>query len=282
MNNDFLVAIITYKRPEFFSQCLSSVLQFVSKEQVVVINDGSPYSDEIYQGVKVLQNEVNMGVACTKSRAMTYFLNGSDKKYLFLLEDDIILKRPDVFETYIKASNKSGIEHFNYGPGSPFNRKQNPNIPIDLHTRHLLDQNSEPNPRMIVDYGDLKISLYPHTVAMFSFFTRQSLEKVGCIDEDFSEVNAWEHCLHTYQIYQAGLTTPFWWFADIFDSHKYLSEAPGAIEQSAIAKNKTKWMEGVMKGREIFKGKCGYYPNEIPNMSEQDVINFLKKMKQNR
>ena len=74
---------------------------------------------------------------------------------------------------------------------------------------------------------------------MFSFFTREVLEKVGYIDEQF--YNAWEHVDHTYRIALAGYHPPFWWFADIADSEKYLEEAPGAIDNSSIADKKEQW-----------------------------------------
>ena len=150
------------------------------------------------------------------------------------IEDDMIILDSSVFSKYIEAYKVSGIHHFNYGPGSPFNRKQD--IQFDLHNRHLLKQDSEPKPKMILDYKTVKVSLFEHTVAMFSFFTREVLDKVGLFDDAF--YNAWEHVDHTYRIIKAGYHPPFWWFADLHNSHEYITEAPGAIDNSSIA-NKT-------------------------------------------
>jgi len=149
---------------------------------------------------------------------------------------------------------------------------------FDLHNRHLLDEKTEPNPRMIVDYKTCKIALYQHTVAMFSFFTKTLLEKgLGYMCEDFN--NCWEHVSSTNYIIKAGFHPPFWWFADLANSHELLEEAPGAIENSSIAKDKNDWMKRVMEGREIYKQKHGYYPNQPPTSTEEDVIKFLKSIK---
>ena len=141
----------------------------------------------------------------------------------------------------------------------------------------MLDQNSDPAPKLVLDYKTIQISLFEHTVAMFSFFTKEVLQKVGYIDEEF--FNAWEHVDHTYRIIKAGYHPPFWWFADIYDSHKYLVEAPNAINNSSIANNNKQWEENVYSGREIYKRKHGHYPNQPPYKSKEEVIKIIKQLK---
>lgn len=268
------VGIITCNRPEYLSNLLRTI-PITKIDTLVVVNDGDVKNkrDLLYPGVW-LQNEENLGVGKSKNKAMQYLYDkGCD--YIFIIEDDMIIKDENVFDRYIQAYKKSGIHHFNYGPGSPFNRKQN--IEFDLHNRHLLDQHSEPNPKLIVDYGDdVKVALYEHTVAMFSFFTREVLEKVGYIDDAF--YNAWEHVDHTYRIIKAGYHPPFWWFADIADSVNYLTEAPGAIDNSSIANKSDQWAKNVYGGREVYLKKHGHYPNQPPYNTKQDVLNVLKKL----
>lgn len=271
------VGIITCNRPEFFRECYNS-LPLDKINEIVVINDGDPkvINFDISKGI-ILDNPKNLGVGKSKNRALKYlYEKGCD--YLFLLEDDMIIKSADVFEKYINAYKKSGIHHFNYGPGSPFNRKQTIQN-FDLHNRHLLNQHSQPNPKMIVDYKDVKIALYEHTVAMFSFFTREIIEKVGYIDEEY--YNAWEHVDHTYRIIKAGYHPPFWWFADIANSDDYLTEAPGAIDNSSIANKTEQWEKNVYGGREIYKRKHGHYPNQPPHVTKEQVVESLKQIKKN-
>lgn len=268
------VGIITCNRPEYLNNLLRTI-PITKVDTLVVVNDGDVKNklNLSFPGVW-LQNEENLGVGKSKNKAMQYLYDkGCD--YIFIIEDDMIIKDENVFDRYIQAYKKSGIHHFNYGPGSPFNRKQN--IEFDLHNRHLLDQHSEPNPKLIVDYGDdVKVALYEHTVAMFSFFTREVLEKVGYIDDAF--YNAWEHVDHTYRIIKAGYHPPFWWFADIADSVNYLTEAPGAIDNSSIANKSDQWAKNVYGGREIYLKKHGHYPNQPPYNTKQDVLNVLKKL----
>lgn len=276
------VGIITCDRIEYLNKCLDSLPIF--NGPVVIVNDGKmDISNSIkslkHKNIHLIQHSTNKGVGISKNDALTFLLN-KDIEHIFLLEDDILILKDNVFEKYIQASLFSGIQHFNYGPGSPFNRKQDPNILWDLHNRHLCNQHSEPDPRKIIDYGNnIKISLFQHTVAMFSYFRASSLEVVGLHDEQF--YNAWEHVDLTYRFIKAGYHPPFWWFADIYNSQEYLTEAPGAIDNSSIAGKKEQWEKNVYGGREKYKNKHGHYPNMLPYLhTSEEVINSLKQIKQ--
>jgi len=270
------VGVITCNRPEYLHALLNSIRPSCAVDELVVINDGKNIpGPSLPSPVTYLRNETNLGVGKSKNRAMQHLLDkGCD--YIFIIEDDMVILDPTIFDKYIEAHKASGIHHFNYGPGSPFNRKQTIQN-FDLHNRHLLDQHTEPSPKLVIDYGDIKVSLFEHTVAMFSFFTKEILEKVGLIDDDF--YNAWEHVDHTYRIIKAGYHPPFWWFADLYDSHKYLTEAPDAINNSSIANNTEQWNKNVYGGREIYKQKHGHYPNEPPFVSKDQVIQTIKQLK---
>ena len=277
------VGIITCNRPQYLKGLLDSIPQDSGIDELIVINDGAPLSDDLpyvgenydFSHVAWIQNKINLGVGKSKNKALKYlYEKGCD--YLFLIEDDMVILDPTVFKQYINAYKISGIQHFNYGPGSPFNRKQTIQN-FDLHNRHLLDQSTEPNPKLTVDYKHCKIALYEHTVAMFSFFTRKVIEKVGYIDEQF--YNAWEHVDHTYCIIKAGYHPPFWWFADLANSHELLTEAPGAIDNSSIANKTEQWQKNVYGGRELYLKKHGHYPNQPPIYSKEQTIEILKKLK---
>jgi len=275
------LGIITCNRLDFFEKCFKSIPH--SKiNNIVVINDGNILPNLVKDAIKLpnvslIEHQTNTGVGISKNDALQYLLKqGCD--HIFLMEDDMIIKDPCIFDAYILAAKETGILHFNYGPGSPFNRKQDPSIRIDLDTRHLLKQDSQPNPRLIVEYKNgVKIALYEHTVAMFSYFHRTVLEKVGLHDEQF--YNAWEHVDLTYRIIKAGYHPPFWWFADIANSQELLTEAPGAIDQSSIANKKDEWHKNVYGGREKYLAKHGHYPNNPPLYPEKDVIAWIKSQR---
>lgn len=282
MSTKIGIGIITCDRLHYLKQLLES-LEGCKVDEIVIVNDGKHIEDLSDCSGKSLPDNVTLyeqvpqrqGVGKGKNRIMSLLLEkGCD--YIFVIEDDMIILNKDVFEKYIEAHKLSGIHHFNYGPGSPFNRKQD--IQFDLHNRHLLKQDTAVNPKLVIEYSkDVKVALYEHTVAMFSFFTREVLEKVGLIDEQF--YNAWEHVDHTYRIIKAGYHPPFWWFADLADSHKLITEAPGAIDNSSIANKSDEWAKNVYGGREIYLKKHGHYPNQPPFISKEEVIKTIKKLK---
>lgn len=273
------VGIITHERLDYLKGLLASIVPCKDViDELVVVNDGKPIDGFKLEFGIWLQNETNQGVAKSKNRVIKYLVD-KDCDYIFVIEDDMIIKDKLIFEKYIEAHKASGIHHFNYGPGSPFNRKQTIQN-FDLHNRHLLDEKTEPNPKLVVDYKTCKIALYEHTVAMFSFFTKKIIQEVGYYPEEYDR--CWEHVDHTYQIIKAGYHPPFWWFADLANSHELITEAPGAIENSSIAKDKSEWMQKVMAGREIYKNKHGHYPNQPPLHTEEQVIEILKQLKKNK
>ena len=265
------IGIVTCNRNAFLHACINS-LDLTKVDECVIVNDGN--IDVKHHQIHIINNENNIGVGKSKNKVIKYLYDkGCD--YMFVIEDDTIIKDNNVFEEYIKASKVTGIQHFNYGPGTPFNRVQKQSF--DIHNREILDQESAPIPRKIIDYGNLQISLYQHVAGMFSFFTREVIDRVGYMDEDF--YNAWEHVEHTYRIIKEGYHPPFWYFADIHNSHKFLSEHKDAIEKSAISKNSKTFHENVRKGGELYFKKHGHAPNNPPPVTEQSVISFLKTLK---
>lgn len=271
-------AVITCRRPDYLRQLLQSMKdckQYL--DELIIINDGDPESVlEFTNDYELYTNPINLGVGKSKNKALD-LLKRKNCDYYFIIEDDMVILDPTIFKKYIDASDVSGIQHFNYGPGSPFNREQKIKD-FDLHNRHLLDQHSTPKPQLIIDYKTLKIALYQHTVAMFSFFTKQVINEVGGID-DKNFTSAFDHVEHTYRIIKQGFHPPFWYFADIDESWKYITEAPDAIKNSVIAKDETKWMTEVHRAREVYKTLHGHYPNQPPYQSVDDVIKSLKQIK---
>lgn len=265
------LGIVTCNRNDFLRDCINSI-NLDKIHETVIVNDGDV--DIKHNQIHVINNDKNIGVGRSKNKILKY-LYEKNCDYIFIIEDDTIILDNNVFNEYIKASKKTGIQHFNYGPGTPFNREQNKDF--DIHNRHELNQESKPKPRKIIDYGDLKIALYTHVAGMFSFFTRKVIKEVGYIDEDF--YNAWDHVEHTYRIIKNKLHPPFWYFADIHNSHKFLSEHSDSIIKSAISKDSKTFMENVKKGGVIYFKKHGHAPNNPPFTSESEVMQILKDIK---
>jgi GT2 family glycosyltransferase len=265
------VGITTCNRPDFFKDCINS-LDFSKLDHVVVVNDGKIFDFEIPEKLIFIQNEHNLGISKSKNKIFKKLLE-LNCEHIFTMEDDCIIKDNNIFQKYITASKKTGLKHFNFGPGSPWNRKQQPGLIGDLSKRHLASQQTEPNPRLMVNYGDdITISLYEHIVAMFCYFRKEVLDEVGLMDEEF--YNAWEHVEHTYRIIQKGKYTPFWWFADISDSQDYIQEAKDEKARTSLAKNEETFNKQVQAGLQVFYRKHGIVPSAINGSHSTE---FIKK-----
>jgi GT2 family glycosyltransferase len=276
------VAIISKDRENYFKQCLKSV-DLNAIDHLVVVNDGNEFSDFLLKSlhhpkIKYIKNEKNLGVSKTKNKGLRYLLN-KECEHIFVLEDDCIITDNSVWGKYIKTYEVTGMPHFNFGPGSPWNRKQNdPSVIGNLDKRHLASQTTDPNPKLIIDYGgDTKIALYEHIVAMFVYFHSSILDKVGLLNEEF--YNAWEHVSHTYDIIKAGYYSPFWWFADVADSQNFIKEAENEKANTSLAKNKEQYMKNVYDGLDVFRKIHGTIPGLIRPATKEEVIETIKRIK---
>jgi len=273
MNNKIGLGIVTCNKPDRLAQSGATV-PVDMLDEIVIVNDGEPY-DSYPIECKVIQHKKNMCVGVAKNSAMRHLMQaGCD--HIFIMEDDVIIKDPRVFKAYIEAAEKSGIWHMNYALQGPANRKQVTQQPMNVEKRHELDQESEPNPRAVIDYDGTDIAFYPNSVGAFSYFYRGVIKAVGYHDEKFK--NAWEHVEHTYRIIKAGLHPPFWWFADIANSGEYLTDIPGCIENSTIA-HTPEWMSNFQQGMAWFKYKHQSTPQELPDTPSEQVLAKLDFIK---
>jgi glycosyltransferase involved in cell wall biosynthesis len=280
MSKDIGICVSTCDRPDYLKKCIDS-LQGVDAE-ICICDDGHKKVDKtVPNNIHILKTKTpRSGVAVNKNLGLKYLLE-KGCKYIFALEDDCIIIDQAVFNKYIEASKKTGIQHFNFGPGSPWNRRQDdPSLKGDLSKRMLAKQDGKPAPRLIASYdpeGNTEICLYEHVVGMLSFFTREGLEKVGLYDEDF--YNAWEHVEHTYRFILADMTTPFWWFADIKDSEKYIKGQENEKANSSLSKNEDEFNKLVHEGLIVFRNKHNIVPGEIRSVTKQKVYESLRKIK---
>jgi GT2 family glycosyltransferase len=253
------IGIITCNRPDFFFKCYESIPSKYA-DDIVIVNDGKPF-DFISKG-HFIQHESNKNVGYSKNEAMAYLLDvGYD--YIFTLEDDIIIKDRDIFEKYIDASNKTGIQHFNFG----FSQREN------------LDHSLKPVYRKTIDYGDAKIVLTPNILGAFTFYTRKALQTVGLHHKDFNKGHG-DHLELTYRAAKHGFTTPFWWFADLYGSWDMIENQSNFTTDSVVrSKN---FEQNFNEARDIFKRLHGCDIFEVPQLSEKEVINILKKIKNER
>jgi len=237
------VGIVTCNRPSFFLKCFRSIPK---EHTLAVVNDGMNFEDidklQKEKSFAYFHNEINLGVGGSKNKLFRYLLNNGCG-HIFIVEDDIIVKNPAVFQKYIDARNITGIQHFNFGYHGPANKGG--------------ISGGKPQPKHIIDYGDIRIALNMHSVGAFCYYTKEVLEKVGLIDENY--INAFEHVDHDYRIAKAGMCTPYWNFADIADSTNYLDEIE-CSENSSSIRPRSDWRDNIIKGMELFIKKHGVSP----------------------
>jgi hypothetical protein len=280
MNKKIGLGIITYNAPEKIKQSAFSVS---GVDEFVIVNDGKPYSSDCYPAnAFIIQHSENAKVARTKNDALRYLLE-KNCEHIFLMEDDIIIKDPKVFQKYIEASSCSGIRHLNFAYQGPYNFKHsevNKKNKTGLLERTFDEKNAIPDPLLIINYNpETCIALHRACVGAFSYFHRSVIEKSGYFDEFFK--NSWEHIEHTYRIIKDGFHPPFGWFADVSDSQNYLCNIENCMENSTIAKD-PQWNVNSMAGEDYFKKKYGFGPTKIPPTSEKTLLKQLDKIYQSR
>lgn len=256
------VGIVTYNAPERLKQ---SAFTIPDVDSFVIVNDGThdKYSSDCYpKHAEVIKHNKNLGVGCAKNTALRYLLQeGCD--HLFIIEDDILIKDEKVFETYLKASEKSGLYHLSFALHGPANK-----TPEGVKA-----------PRQVIDYGDgAEIAFYPNSVGAFCYYLKGVIKNVGYMDEIYK--NAWEHVDHSYKIVKAGLLPAYWWWADIANSDKYLKEI-ACSQVSTVIERSDEWKKNFQLGAEYFKHLHGYYPTKIPDTSPEEVLKKLNFIKEN-
>jgi GT2 family glycosyltransferase len=254
------LGIITCNRENFLIKCLKSI-PLEKLDVITIVNDGNPLSFEIYdKDIHLIQHTTNKNVGESKNDAMTFLLD-SGCDYIFTMEDDIIIKDSEIFNKYIEASKITGLQHFNFG----FSQREN------------LDQNLKPIFRKIIDYGKTKIVLTKHILGAFTFYTRKTLQNIGLHHLEFNKGHG-DHLELTYRAGLYGHTTPFWWFADLYDSWNMIENQSNFTTDSVVRDPQT-FMQNFNEARSIFKRLHGFDIYQIPDPDEKTIIEILKQIK---
>ncbi|MBS0877184.1 MULTISPECIES: glycosyltransferase [unclassified Tatumella] len=229
-------------------------------DALIIVNDGEP--DAAYQqlAATLVQNEENQGVGRSKNTALRY-LQQQDIEHFFLIEDDIYIKDPRVFERYITAAAETGIQHFNFALHGPYN----------------VTDDGVPRPRLQVNYPSFCLPLYPSCVGAFSYYSRCCLQQAGLMDEVF--YNALEHVEHTWRIIEAGMHPPYSYFADIEDSGNYLGDEGWSTSQSTICRQMT-FRAVCLAAAMQFNAKYGYMLSELPVPEPDIALRVLRTIRQ--
>jgi GT2 family glycosyltransferase len=241
------VGILTYNRPEYYQQVLASVPRN-KIGTLAVVNDGElSYALPQLDIDHIILNNTQKGVAKSKNLLLKYLIN-KGCKHLFLIEDDILIKDPNVFEAYIKAASSTGIHHLCFEKIA----------------------NNQNTLKFVLEQPDgTKIGFYHNPQGAFMYIHANLISKLGEFDENY--INAFEHIDFAYNLIQKNVAPPFWYFPDLLDSEKYLSDINGSSENSTIT-NKEKYLENWNKSAEFFTKKWGKFTNTIENVDLRSLL----------
>jgi hypothetical protein len=243
------VGLITYNRPEYYQQ----VLKTIPKDKIdalVIVNDGTNTYVNDSDGDYVAKNNAQLGVAISKNVALRALIEKFECEYLFIIEDDILIKDPTVFEEYIKAANSTGVHHLCYEKVAG-NEKT---------LKYTLEQPD-----------GSKLGFYFHPQGAFMYIHANLVKKLGYFDESY--MNAYEHIDFAYNLIKKYVAPPFWYFPDLLNSEKYLTDIEGSTDNSSIT-NRTGYMENVDKSARHFIKKWGHFTSDIEDVD----INTLEKV----
>lgn len=252
------LGIITCNRKELFKDCISSLPE---ADEIIVVNDGKSYDMSYPSNItKIIHHKHNLGVGKSKNQALRYLME-KGCEHLFLMEDDVKIINKEALHAYIKTAKISGLKHLNFAYHGPANK--------DIH--------GSPAPRKVIRYTpDVAVSLHGHLAGAFSYYTRDVIEKFGYYDEIFK--NAYEHVDHTMRLIEAGLYSPFFWFADVADSYNYIADLDPKLEHSVIRKNMYLFKAKYKILSYIYKRKHGFTIENTPKKSVKEVEEILNQI----
>lgn len=263
MISKFAVGIVTCNRPDFCKKLIDSLpINLLESGKVFIENTGERLvKDERIPIDNIHKFENKTPVVYGKNALFRRILLETEADYIFILEDDIEIIDPLVFEKYIEAHLETGIHHFNFG----FSQKEN------------LDEHGRPLYKKIVEYpNNVKLVLTHNILGAFSFYTRSCLEKCGIMDENFNE-NAFEHVEFTHRIQLKGFAGNFWWFEDIWGSWNMIRNQ-GEFKDTTIRHNQD-YINCIKRALQHFRKIYGYNLLEIPMMDEISTLNKLRTLR---
>jgi len=230
--SEIAIGVVTYNRPRFADKCLRSVQAHLEPLgfDLSVCNDGSEgkYRAEYQRAYRRLQSasiiEVpeNQGVSVAKNLLLTHMLESTDAKWLFLLEDDILIQSPKAVTEYVRVAEATGLHHLSFAHHGQANA----------------------GGAVAVD-GD--VEFFPHSVGAWCLYSRESLEASGLFDEHFH--NAWEHVEHELRLIHDGFMpgADAYKYPDVAGSDVWLKEIPDSIEKSSI-RPRDDWQTSIRDG----------------------------------
>jgi hypothetical protein len=250
------VGITTYNSEEYYDTLYGS-LPLDKIDVLVTVNGGHKYKNQYTSNW--IQHIENVYPSVCRNDCVNFLLQRGCE-HIFIIEDDMILKSPDIFDKYIQASKESGLKYFSFvstswESGSPGSR----------------------TPRLTVEYkNNVSISFYKNMCNEFTYHHRTCYTKTGFYDTNYRD--PWDIDM-AYRESQQDYAAPFWWFADITDSDKLIINNPNAVSRLQGDRPDGSREQRIQKEWQYFIQKHGVMVNQISDTQKEQVITKLKKLK---
>jgi glycosyltransferase involved in cell wall biosynthesis len=250
------VGILTYNRPDYYQQVITSV----PRDKIgtlVVVNDGeNNYATPQYDIDHIILNGRQLGVSKSKNILLQELIKRGCK-HLFIIEDDILIKNSDVFKEYIRAASSTGIHHLCYEKVA----------------------NNGNNLRFVLEQSDgVRVGFYSNPQGAFMYFNANLINKLGGFDENYT--NAFEHIDFAYNLSQKNVAPPFWYFPDLLNSEEYLTDIPGSNDNSSIS-NRENYQVNWDRSAQYFVHKWGKFTTNIEDTESLPFIHKLIDLQKN-
>ena len=243
---------ITHGREEYFKKVLEGIVNSMEVlDYVVIVNDGTPYSVDIPDGIEHIQLEAPLGVGHAKNIAFQNLLD-NQCDYIFLSEDDVVIKDPAVFEKYIETSENTGMEHLIFA---------------------YPERVGILGPSFSIDFNGILCEIHPQSPGTFCFYTANCLKTIGLMNERF--YNAMEHVEHTYRACLAEFCPPFWAFPDIASSHLFIENVEKEVKSTLL--DRAEHQSNLELGKRIFKDIYGHVPEDILMPTPEELQEYFDK-----
>ena len=255
------VGIVTCNRKEKFKQLLDQVASASYVDYIYAVKNRDFDYGDCFQNrsgdprMTFMHQPLDVGVGACKNMILKKMLDDGCQ-HLFLVEDDIQVKVIEVFKAYVDTALAFNLQHLIFGAVyTP------PSWELDPIIATFTNE-------------DKAIDLYGNLHGGFVYFSRECIQYAGLFDEQY--VNAVEHIDHTYRICMMQMYTPFWAFADIHYSRKYLEDLQPS-SPSTINDRSELQRQRMAFGFNLFYKKYGKQIIQIPRPTQNEVVGFLSR-----
>jgi len=179
------IGVSTYNRPEILKYTLAQLLKNKKADTIVVVSDDGSTLPEVRDVIRSFNIPWTTGPNCgsvgNKNRLLRLLC---DCDYMFIMEDDVLVKRVGWEKFWIDGHLKSGIHHFTFSPHGPYGKLKNV---TKFKNSNIIVEHTE------TDGGT------------FSFYTNEVIQTCGGFSPKFKGMG-WGHCEFSERIFRAGLT----------------------------------------------------------------------------